>query len=374
MTATEYDHYRINVSPGRERPIRVAQWATGSIGRTILRGILDDPGLELVALKVYGDRKAGRDAGDLARRPAAGVRATTSVDDLLAAKPDVVVHAPRLQIPYEHHDDDIIALLEAGINVVTTAGNHYLPAHDAARLERFTAAAKAGNATLFGAGISPGVIGERVIMALTSMSIEIESITMDEVLDASGVLDPDFVFNVMAMGTDPDAPAERSAHVELYGKLYLETIRFIADQMGVTIDRIEPDHRVVAGVRDLDVPAGHIAAGTVAATEWRWHAIVDGRRFFTLAIIWTMDPDLPQYRDRKHWTVDVHGRPEMHLTLDITEPPDSPVRTTGGQYATAAAALRAIPLVLDAPPGLLTPTVFAPYLDASSTYDRKAES
>ncbi len=30
-------------------PIRVAQWATGAIGKTALRGIIDRPDLELVA-------------------------------------------------------------------------------------------------------------------------------------------------------------------------------------------------------------------------------------------------------------------------------------------------------------------------------------
>ncbi|XGU21064.1 hypothetical protein ACETU7_13450 [Rhodococcus sp. 3Y1] len=53
-------------------PIRVAQWATGAIGKTALRGIIDRPDLELVGLYVYSDAKAGRDAGDIARRAPTG--------------------------------------------------------------------------------------------------------------------------------------------------------------------------------------------------------------------------------------------------------------------------------------------------------------
>lgn len=361
--------YRLRVTDGaRPRPIRVAQWATGAIGRTLLRGVLDAPDLELVALKVYGDRKVGRDAGDIARRGHAGVAATTEIADVIAANPDVVLHAPRLQLPYEQHDADICQLLRAGINVISTAGQHYPAAHGEDRMRMFAAACRDGGASLFGTGISPGVVGERIVGALTGLSIEVDRISIEEVLDASAVPDPDFVFTVMAMGSDPDAiDLDGGGHAELYGMLYAETIRFMADTMGVRVERIDPDHRVVAGTRDLDVPAGHIPAGTVAATEWRWHAIVDGRRFLTLGICWTMDPQLPDYAGRDHWTVHVEGKPEMTMTLNLLEPTDGASRTTAGQFATAAPALRAIPLVVDAAPGVITPTVFAPFLAPSAS-------
>lgn len=356
--------YRLRVTDGSQLgPIRVAQWATGAIGRTLLRGVLDAPDLELVALKVYGDRKAGRDAGDIARRAPAGVVATTELGDVIAADPDVVLHAPRLQLPYEQHDEDICTLLSAGINVISTAGQHYPAAHGDDRLAMFADACRAGGASLFGTGISPGVVGERIVSALLGLSMEVDRISIEEVLDTSAVPDPDFVFTVMAMGSDPDAiDLAAGGHAELYGMLYAETIRFMADTMGVTVERIEPDHRVVAATRDLDVPAGRILAGTVAATEWRWHAIVEGRRFLTLGICWTMDPDLPDYRGRDHWTVHVDGKPEMTLSLNLVEPADPTSRTTAGQFATAAPALRAIPLVVDAAPGVITPSVFAPFL------------
>ncbi|PKN34078.1 MAG: hypothetical protein CVU61_09950 [Deltaproteobacteria bacterium HGW-Deltaproteobacteria-19] len=51
---------------------RVIQCATGSMGRTCLRAVIDHPDLELVGLYVYSDRKAGRDAGEIARRNPTG--------------------------------------------------------------------------------------------------------------------------------------------------------------------------------------------------------------------------------------------------------------------------------------------------------------
>ncbi|WP_433219059.1 NAD(P)H-dependent amine dehydrogenase family protein [Dactylosporangium sp. CS-047395] len=329
---------------------RVIQWATGAIGKTTLRAVLDSPDLDLVGLYVYGDRKAGRDAGSIARRSPTGVIATRDVSEILALNADVVIHCPRLRLDYGEHDDDLCRLLRSGKNVITTAGHHY-PAPE--RAARFTAACAEGGSTLFGVGVSPGVIGERLALALTGVSVRLDRVEIDEVLDASAMPDPDFVFNVMGMGSLEPSPLG-----PLYGELYAETLRYMGDRMGVTFDRIESDHHHELAAADLAVAAGTISAGTVVATEWRWHAIVAGRRFLTLSIIWTMDPELPRYAGRDHWTIHVYGIPEVVMSLNLVEPDEPGVRTTAAQYVTAGPVINAIPHVLAAPPGILGFSVF----------------
>jgi len=342
-------------------PIRVAQWATGAIGKTTLRGIIDRPDLELVGLYVYGDRKVGRDAGEIARRPATGVLATRDLDELLAAGPQVVMHAPRLQVPYSTHDEDLLTMLRAGVNVITTAGQHFPRAHGSEREQMFLDACHAGGSTLFGVGVSPGVIGERLTLGLTGACVELDSITIEEVLDARGMPDPDFAFTVMGMGSDPATLDGRGPLPTLYASLYLETIAFMCERMGVTYDEVKPEHRIVPADKDLEVAAGSIAAGTVGSTEWRWHAMVGGKPFLTLAIIWTMEPDREEYAGRDHWTVHLRGKPEMVVRLNLVEPDVPGSRTTAGQYVTAGPALRAIEPVVAAPPGIFEPPVFAPF-------------
>lgn len=343
-------------------PIRVVQWATGSIGKTCLRAVLDDPSLDLVGLYVYSDTKAGRDAGEIARRELTGVRATRDVQEILALDADVVLHTPRLQIPYERHDEDICRLLRSGKNVITTAGNHYPLAHGPQRQALFEAACKEGGTTLFGTGVSPGVIGERVTMALAATSVDLDAITIDEVFDASGMTSPDFVFTVMGMGSDP-ATTDLAAGTlpRLYTTLYSETLAYMADHLGLRDWVIEPDHHVETAAADLEVRAGTIRAGTVVATEWRWHLTAAGRRRISLAIIWTMDPALPRYQGRPHWQIHLTGRPEMTVSIDLHEPRDSTVRTTAGQYITAGIVRQAIPVVVAAEPGVLQIPQFAPY-------------
>ena len=342
---------------------RVVQWATGAIGKTCLRAVLDRPDMSLAGVYVYAARKAGQDAGAIARYPDTGILATRSIEEILALDADVVIHTARLQLPCEQHDGDICALLRSGKNVITTAGQHYPAAHGPARLALFDEAARAGGVTLYGTGMNPGYVLERLVLGLTGVCVDVQRIEVTELLDASTMPDPDFVFTVMGMGSDPVGLDLRHGPLAvLFGTLYREAIAFACDRMNADVDEIQPDHRVVTAARDLAIAAGMIRAGTVAATEWRWHAISAGRRFLTLSVIWTMDPSLDGYAGRGHWTVDIEGLPDLHLSLDMADPPGTGLRTKAGQYVTAAAVINAIPDVVAAPPGVLTPPVFASFI------------
>ena len=112
-------------------PLRVIQWATGSIGTHAIPAILEDPDLELVGVWVHSEAKDGRDAGEIIGIGPIGVTATRDIDALLALDADLVLYAPLLaNVP------EICRLLEAGLNVITPAGWSYLkdgPEKDAAR-------------------------------------------------------------------------------------------------------------------------------------------------------------------------------------------------------------------------------------------------
>lgn len=92
--------------------LRVVQWATGTVGRSAMRAIIEHPDLELVGVKVYSGNKAGLDAGDLCGLPPTGIKATRDIGDILALKPDCVVYMP------ESTDmDDVCRILECGANI-----------------------------------------------------------------------------------------------------------------------------------------------------------------------------------------------------------------------------------------------------------------
>jgi 4-hydroxy-tetrahydrodipicolinate reductase len=91
-------------------PIRVFQVATGNVGTEMIKRIAGRPDLELVGLHCYTPEKVGRDAGEIAGLSPNGVIATGSIDDIIAAKPDV------LTFHGVFPDEDLyVQVLEAGI-------------------------------------------------------------------------------------------------------------------------------------------------------------------------------------------------------------------------------------------------------------------
>src|SRR3954447_7780846 len=110
--------HSLSISAGRgaRMSLRVVQWTTGNVGQRSVRAVVAHPDLELVGCYAWSADKVGRDAGELAGIDPVGVVATDDVDALLALKPDCVLYNPMWQDP-----DELVSVLEAGVNVVSTA-------------------------------------------------------------------------------------------------------------------------------------------------------------------------------------------------------------------------------------------------------------
>lgn len=342
--------------------IRAIQWATGALGRTSLRRLIDDPRIALVGVHVYGKAKAGVDAGVIARRPPTGVLATDDIEMTLATPADVVIHTPRITLPYAALAYDVERLLLSGKNVISTAGFHWPAAQGAAYAARLHEAAVKGGVTLAGMGVSPGLVVERLALAATAMCADISRITMRETVDASAMTQPAFVFDLMGLGSDPRVRDIRDGPLAtLYSALFSEVFYFAADAMGAEIVEIIPDHRLTLAPANMAVAAGPIARGCVAATEWRWTAMLSNDVELVMSILWTGDPALHGESHPGHWTIAIEGRPNVTMTLDISESDPIAPKARALSDATVAVAINAIPDVIAAPPGLFayrTPSVW----------------
>lgn len=333
--------------------IRAIQWATGALGRTALRRLLDMPGISLAGCYVYGPEKAGRDAGDIARRPPTGILATNDRAAILATPADIVLHTPRITLPYESLADDVCALLESGKNVISTAGFHWPAAQGQEYAARLEAAARAGGVTLAGVGVSPGFVMERLALTATGLCAELHSITMQETVDASAMASPAFVFTLMGLGSDPAEGDIRTGPLAtLYSALFSEVFHHAAAALDTSVSRLDPDHAITLAPHDIAIAAGTIARGTVAATHWRWRATLANGISLAMTILWTADRSLHGTTPPGHWTIDIRGRPNVQLTLDLSEPDPSAPAARALSDATVAVAINAIPHVIAAPPGL----------------------
>lgn len=336
------------------RPIRVIQWATGSMGKACLRAVLDDDRFELVGLFVYGAAKAGKDAGEIARRTETGVKATQSIDEILGLEADVVLHCPRLSTPYDGHDADVRRLLESGKSVISI-NNYFDPrALGVAYAAGLEASAIAGSATLAGTGVNPGWVAERMAANAVALCLSHRNIAAREIIDCTSIPSPDYVFGALGFGSQPEAiDLIGGTLAKTFDAMFAQCVQGLADRIGLKLDGFESDHRLKLAARDLEVAAGRIPEGSVAATTWRVHGLVAGERRITHEVNWIMDPTDPAFAGKPHWEIEVNGLPGLRLAMDLVDTAPEGIRTKPEQFAVAGMVMNAIPRVVAAPSGLM---------------------
>lgn len=343
---------------------RVIQWATGAMGKTCLRAVIDHPAMELVGLYVYGDDKAGRDAGDIARRPPTGVIATRDVEEILALDADVVIHCARLAPPYGSHDAEILKLLAAGKNVISING-YSRPQHwDGERLAALQAACRTGGTSLMAAGLNPGFAAEQLAVVATGVCAQLDHIEVVESVDCRAVRNPDYVFKILGFGADPetvDANDPAWGPASSLNGMYAEVLSAMAEHLGLKLDRVDTDHRVFPASEDLAVAAGPIARGGISHVNWRWQGVVDGRPRLTMSIHWYMEAAHLEDPHPPLWRIHVEGQPGVRLSVELEKRAGDATPTSAEQLGVAGTVINAIPLVCAAPPGVVTRPLATPF-------------
>jgi hypothetical protein len=346
--------------------IRVVQWATGAVGAAQLREVVDRDDLELVGLFVYDPAKVGVDAGELVGRPPTGVLATDDKEAILALDSDVVLHAASKAFPQNTNTDDIVALLDSGKSVITTTSYNHLPTFGADANTRIRAACARTGARFHAAGEHPGFMFERLATSVTALSQRVDKITVQEFVDCSGVSGREMLVDLMGMGKQPEEISVESPMFRAVSVQYEQAIGAAADVLGLELDEIR--HSVETGTvdHDVEVACGTLPAGSVVGQIMSWSGYHDGEPVLVAQEYWIVTDDIPGWDLRLEQTflvrVLVDGVPSISVDLTIdNQRVDELGGTSGGQLAVAMTAVRALPYVLAAPPGVVTGPVFGAY-------------
>ena len=347
---------------------RVVQWATGAVGTWSLRQIIDRPELELVGVWVSGPDKHGKDAGDLCDRAPTGVPATSSKEAILALDADVVIHCPAAvgaagALPF---DDDVVKLLASGKNVISTL-SYYSPLIEGPeRMAKLEAACTQGASTLYGCGLDPGYICDRVPATLTSGLADVTTIRMSESIDVSTHPGAQLLMD-LGFGKHPEDLALDSAQVQYFAlRAFPGAVAKLADLLGVKLDGVQLSKmpELAFASKDLDLAMGRIPAGTISGIRYEYVGTRDGEPFITHEWVHYIEregtppdwmkapPPKPGEAMPYRVTLDVEGRPSVHADLVFTDSEDTVF------LPTAAAPIRAIPDVCAAPPGFLQEPIF----------------
>jgi hypothetical protein len=344
--------------------VRVIQWATGPVGAAALREVIDSADLELVGVFAYSPSKVGVDAGALVNRPPTGVLVSGDKTEILTCAADVVLHAASKAFGTDT-TDDIVALLESGKSVITTTSYNHLPTYEAGAHARITDACLRNGVRFHAAGEHPGFVFERLAASLTALSQRVDRITVQEFVDCSGISQPSMLVDLMGMGKRPEDVTIDSPMFRAVSLQYEQALAATADVLGLDIDRIEAGIETTTHTSDVVVRCATLPAGTVVGQRLTWTAYRHGSSVLVAEEIWSTSTELPGWQSAAESQflvrVRIDGSPPLRLDLTIGNEPVADLDASGGQLAVAMTAVRAIPDVMRAPPGVVIALVFGAY-------------
>lgn len=326
-----------------EEAVRVLVLGTGEMGAGISRLVLAKRGLKLVG--AFG-RRPNRAGADLGRAIGLNLDLGTAIHAdlecaILETRPDVAIQATCSRL-----DDawrEIAILLRHGVATVSIAEEMAYPSYRSRAIaEAMHRLALAKRAAVVGTGINPGFVLDLLVIALTGVCADVESVIATRVNDLSPY--GPSVLRAQGVGLGPVAfesgvkDGTVASHVG-----FPESIHMIAAALGVTIDRIDEDRKPIISRIRRETPHVTVEPGQVAGCLHTAIAYRASKPFITLVHPQQIHPHLEGVETGD--TIEIVGVP----SVKIGGRPEIP----GGE-GTIALAVNMIPRILNAPPGLHT--------------------
>jgi 4-hydroxy-tetrahydrodipicolinate reductase len=345
-----------------DKPLRVVVWSTGTIGRHAIAGVDAHPDLELVGVWTSTPDKQGRDAGELAGLGRElGVKATTDRDELIALAPDCIVHGAMTDDRVFESIEDLTGFIRDGVNVVSSGP--VILVHPKGTLpdqmiEGIDEAGRQGNASLHVNGIDPGFANDVLPLVLTSLSQRIDHVKVSEIADYSTYYQPVVMKDLFGFG-QPLETRPMLWEPGILSTAWGPVVRLIAEGLGLELD--EPLQEYVdrrPAPRSVETVSVDVAEGTMGSVMFRVVGTVDGVPRVTLEHVTRTDaeaePEWPRPLEGDGcYRVEVTGEPEMKL--EFSHHGENGDHNVSGMIVTAQRLINAVPAVVAARPGLLTP-------------------
>ncbi|MBT3311469.1 MAG: hypothetical protein HN379_05695 [Desulfobacteraceae bacterium] len=354
-----------------KKPYKVIVWGPGYMGSAVIKELLTRPEFELVGVLAYSDSKNGMDAGEMLGIDPIGVKMTTCQDDIIAMDADCVIHTGTNMMDDTPRNKEVVRILESGKNVVASPSYHFPQLRGQAFVDMLNSACIKGGTSVYGTGINPGILCERIAILLTSFTNEIDYVRAQEYFDLTNV-DSQLMLRACTFGLTIEKAnriinkIERGAGVPYYYPAVAQACHIL----GHELDRIDVKSTFTPAEEDLYLEASGFAIkkGEIVRWESTWTGIVDGKPFFYLDEIFYVGDNCPVEVRGDHYRVQVEGKPtSLTMQMDIMASVDQNLLhrgddpTTAGYYATAVSLLQAVPIACSAEPGIVYPDNFAHY-------------
>jgi hypothetical protein len=319
------------------QPVRAIQYGLGPIGAAVARHVVERRGLELVGAVDIDPAKAGKDAGLVIGlgRPL-GFSVGKKLSDVLAStQADVVFHTTSSY--FDLFQDQIVEILEAGLDIVSTAEELSFPwlnhAREAAEID---ALARRVGKTVLGTGVNPGFIMDSLPLHLTAVCQRVDRIDVTRVINAStrrGPFQAKIGSGLSIQEFQARMASGRMGHVGLP-----ESVGMVFDTLGKSLERYESSVEPVVANRLITTDFFEVKPGEVSGLKQVARAYTAEAEFLTLTFIAALDAGDDGDMIR------ISGKPDLEVKL----------KGANGDLATVAIAVNAVRRVIEAGPGLVT--------------------
>ncbi len=318
--------------------IRVVQYGLGPIGLLAVKTILGRTDLELVGAIDIDPKKLERDVSDLSglKRPS-GIRVSDRPREVLAVKrPQVVLHTTGSRL--EEILPQLKLCIEEGASVISTCEELFLPSLGRPKLANdLDQLALLKKAVVLGTGVNPGFVMDTMALAATAPSLEVHSIRVDRVVDASTLRES--LQRKVGAGLSQKEFRRGVRKGDLGHKGLRESLQFIARGLGWKLDRVTEKVAPVLANRSVKTRYLSVKKGEVAGIHHVCRGYRNRKEVLQLDLQIYLGATEPVDR------IAIKGKPALNLVFD---------GGLAGDEATVGMILSAIPSVLSATPGLKT--------------------
>ena len=335
---------------------RVAVWGTGNMGSTAIRSVTAFPGLELAAVITSSPDKEGRDAAAFAGLASpTGIVATTDVDAALSVS-DAVAYMASGDVRPDDAINDIVRCLRAGAHVVTPSLYSLYDPRSAPQewVDRLTAAAEEGGATLLVSGVDPGWANDALAVMAAGLCTRIKTIYCQEIFDYSTYDQPHAVRVSCGFGASMDE-VPMMLLPSIPTMVWGGNIRLIGRGLGLEIDEITEVVERLPLEESVENVMGHFEKGSQGAFWLKIIGWSKGKQRIVVDHITRIDPscapDWPQPDEGvgDHRVI-VDGDPQLTIVSRADVPGGT--RADGGNTTAANRLLGAIEWLATQKPGI----------------------
>jgi hypothetical protein len=317
--------------------IQVIQYGLGPIGNRLTEYLMARPGLRIVGAIDNDPTKIGMDVGTAAGLPPVGVSISGNSGEVLRSSGGQVALLTTSS-SLEKVEAQLLEIIKHGISVVSTCEELAYPWQTAPAISaRIDKAAKEAGVAVLGTGVNPGFLMDFLPLAMTGVCRKVEKITVERIQDARFRRVP-FQKKIGAGLTTAEF-ARKAEEGTLRHVGLTESVQMIAAAMAWTLDRTEDVLEPIVADRRVETPALTIEAGDCLGVSQTGRGICNGKEVVTLVFQAAIGLENP--RDR----VVITGEPGIDATI---------AGGVNGDIATCAMVTNAIPVVLNARPGLRT--------------------